>query len=206
VAAYVVPQGWVENYTADNGHRAMVVFHLTDQCAGIRRADRLRPVPRPGSAARCRRCAAVDIDRDITPRTPVALAERPVHVSGDATRTPVLTLTGEHDITTRDQVQAACDSVHLRSGTERLTIDLRRTTFADCTTLGLLIGLAARARRSSVEVRTHVPDDGRLEHVLRLLGADLLLGVASSGRETRMTELRRGTAATRSRRAATQNA
>ena len=58
MSTYVVPRGWIENYTADNGYRTMIVFHASDKCARIRNNKGLRPVPRPGSAARCRACAA----------------------------------------------------------------------------------------------------------------------------------------------------
>ena len=56
---YLVPSGWVESYTADNGFRLCTRFHIADDCPWIRSTD-LRPVQRPGSAARCRHCAPPD--------------------------------------------------------------------------------------------------------------------------------------------------
>ena len=52
---YKPPTGWVEDFTDEVGVHGR--FHTRVDCPRIRRPDRLRPVDRPYSAARCPGCA-----------------------------------------------------------------------------------------------------------------------------------------------------
>ena len=62
---YSPPSGWVESLSVvGEGGSLRTRFHLSAECARIRRPDTLRPKDKPYSAPRCSTCAPeADADR-----------------------------------------------------------------------------------------------------------------------------------------------
>lgn len=88
---------------------------------------------------------------------------------------PILTLSGEADVTNADQLRDAI-SAQLASGTVYLTIDAAELSFADSGSIGILAGTAKSLNQLGGRLVLLRPQDS-LVRTLTLLGVDQVLTV-----------------------------
>jgi anti-anti-sigma factor len=88
--------------------------------------------------------------------------------------TSVIALLGEHDLSTGDRIQAACDQAW-EHGT-RIVFDLTSTTFLDSSVIGVMVRAMRRAQGSGDSVAVVAPQGSAGARVLGLIGiGDMLV-------------------------------
>jgi anti-sigma B factor antagonist len=88
---------------------------------------------------------------------------------------PLLTLSGEADVTTVEQLQQALDG-QLTPGTRTLLVDVSGLRFADSASIGVLIGAARKLLAHGGHLDLLNPQPA-LARMLTLLGVDQVLTV-----------------------------
>jgi anti-sigma B factor antagonist len=103
-------------------------------------------------------------------------AAHPLDVSVAAGESAVVvSLSGEADLTTLDQLNKALDA-HLHNGTQLLTVDLSRLRFADSATVAALVRAARTLRARGMRLELWHPQPA-VARVLELTGVDQVLTV-----------------------------
>jgi anti-sigma B factor antagonist len=111
--------------------------------------------------------------RELRPSGPVSLSLTESHRSG----TTVIAVSGELDILTAPKVAAQLDEV-VRTGSDDVVVDLRKTTFIDSAGLFVLLNARRRLTRLS-RVLSVVCGSGPVRSVLELARLTETLGVVS---------------------------
>jgi anti-sigma B factor antagonist len=88
---------------------------------------------------------------------------------------PMVTLSGEADLTTVAQLEAALNA-QIAAGARVLTVDLSRMWFADCAAIHTLVRAAGTLRARGGRMDLLNPQPG-LDRVLTLLGVDEVLRI-----------------------------
>jgi len=85
----------------------------------------------------------------------------------------VVTLRGEHDLSTGPAIEAACDSAWAHSSS--IVFDLAGATFIDSTVVGVMVSARRRAAESGGSVAVVAPAGGPPARVLTLVGINDVL-------------------------------
>jgi anti-sigma B factor antagonist len=89
--------------------------------------------------------------------------------------TSVIALLGEHDLSTGDRIQVACDRAWEHG--PRIVFDLTGTTFLDSSVLGVMVRTLRRAQESGGFVAVVAPDGTAGARVIGLIGIGDMLPV-----------------------------
>jgi anti-sigma B factor antagonist len=96
----------------------------------------------------------------------------------------VVSLHGEHDLSTGDRIQEVCDQAWERG--DRIVFDLTDATFIDSSVIGVMVRALRRSQESGGSVAVVAPAGSAGARVLGLIGMGDLLAV----HETRDDALR----------------
>jgi anti-sigma B factor antagonist len=89
--------------------------------------------------------------------------------------TSVIALLGEHDLSTGDRIQNACDRAWEHG--PRIVFDLTGTTFLDSSVLGVMVRTMRRSQEAGGSVAVVAPEGSAGARVLGLIGISDMLPV-----------------------------
>jgi anti-sigma B factor antagonist len=111
-------------------------------------------------------------------RRPLVSTLRALVTAGESG--PVIALAGETDVTTVAELTEVVDA-QLASGAAHLTVDARHLTFADSTSIRVLVLAARTLRERGGELVLRHPQE-QLTRMLEIMGADQVIAITPRAR------------------------